>query len=208
MFWAKISGLLRVSTHVLGWGELVALRTLKALLGIVVCLFNQSAFSDDEVPVSPVRGVVEMRDLANVASELGLRIEMFDYETSQDHCLHFYVDTSTNDKPVTRHEGGGHCGIAGKHRLTVSWRLDGERAKFSFRRFNREIGQGGMVGGPSISVPNSMASTMYEVPQPVFSFESEAVLLHGAYGWKGKSITDFKVVVELRPNPDGIVGTE
>lgn len=65
-----------------------------------------------------------------------------------------------------------------------------------------------MVGGPTIAVPNSMSSTMYRVPEPVFSFGTETVLLHEGYGQNGRSATDFKVIVELRPNPDGIVGTE
>ena len=183
-------------------------RTHKTIAVILAGLFSHLAISNDEIVVSPVQGVAEVRDLLNVASELGLHFEMFDYETIDDHCLHFYIDEFTNDEPVTRHDGSGHCGVAGKHRLTVSWKLDQGAAKFSFKRFNRELGQGGGVGGLEISVPNSMGSTLYRISPPSFSIGSKTTLLHGAYGWKSDNITDFKVIVEFRPNPEGIVGTE
>ena len=184
------------------------LRILALTVGALLSLLWHPSFSDDVIELSAVRGPVEMRDLTNIASELGLRIELFDYESTIPHCIHLYVDESVDGGPTVRHDGNGHCGVAGKHRLTISWKIVDGKARFGFKRYHRDFDQGGGIGGPTITVSNSDGHTLFRIDPPRLSMNAEAVLVHGAYGSRGKTITDFKVIAELRPNAEGIVGTE
>ena len=182
-------------------------RVQSIVLGLVALILADISDADASVELAPVRETVTIQDLANIAHELGLSFRIFDYETTEPHCIHFWVDVIVHGA-TTRHDGSGLCGLGGPARLTVMWKLNETTLEFSFKRFRRDIGQGGGVGGPSIVLPNTRGHSLYGIDPPRLSLGHEAVLVHGAYGWVQENRTDFKVVAELRPNPNKIIGTE
>ncbi len=183
-------------------------RLFSTLLGVTALLVGIPLAFGDTVQLVPVDRNLQARDLANLAEAVGLRFEIFDYDTVEPHCVHFFVDEVDGSGAITRHDGHGQCGLAGPQRLTIQWKAEAGQVDFRFIRFRRDIEQGGSVSGPTISIPESAGLTEYGIVPPELSFGRETVLFHGAYGWNEGPRMEFKVLAELRRNPNGVIGTE
>ena len=85
----------------------------------------------EPIPLEPVRGQVQLQDLANVAITLGIYFEIFDYELPEANCIHFYVEEIGSSRE-RRHDGGGVCELDGPMRLTVQWQLQAGALVFHF----------------------------------------------------------------------------
>ena len=162
----------------------------------------------ESIPLEAVRGQVQLQDLANVASTLGVHFDIFDYEAPEAHCIHFYVE-ETGPLRERRHDVGGECGLDGPQRLTVQWQLQPSELSFQFFRYRRDINRGGMISGPSIPINehHKHGTTGYSVPSPHLELGKETLLVHNKYG-EGEDTMEVKVFAELRPNPAGTIGTE
>ena len=80
-------------------------RYLQSLVVLAVLLNGHSSASDASVEMVPVRDGVSFQDLSNLAHLLGVRFTVFDYETVEPHCLHFYVDETSVYGESTKHDG-------------------------------------------------------------------------------------------------------
>ncbi len=167
-------------------------------------LWLSVAFAEP-ITLEPVRGQVELRDLANVASTLGVHFDIFDYESPEAHCIHFYIE-ETGPLRERRHDVGGECGLDGPQRLTVQRRLQPGELVFRFLRYRRDINQGGGFYGPSIPIDEHHTS-QFRVPPPRLELGKETLLVHSKYG-VGEDAIEVKVLAELRPNPAETIGTE
>ena len=183
-------------------------RLVSALLGAATMLVGSPAALSDAIKLTPADGSLQTQDLVNVADALGLRFEIFDYETAEPHCVHFFVDEIDPSGTATRHDGHGLCGRAGPQRLTIQWKAEGAELAFRFFRFRRDIKQGGSVSGPTIAIPEAGGTWAHRTEPPELAYGRETLLYHGVSGWNDGPRTEFKVLAELRRNPDGAIGTE
>lgn len=183
---------------------------ISVLLILTALLNSNSLASDAPVDLVPVRGDVQFQDLSNLAEFMGIRFKSFDYETAEPHCIHFYVDEKSVNGDTTRHDGRGECGLAGSHRLTVQWKVVDSSVEFRFIRQRRDVAQGSSVWGPKISIPGLGGQSLKGINSSKLEIGRPAVVLSGSFYSAGidQQRMDFKVLVELRPNPDGIIGTE
>jgi hypothetical protein len=159
----------------------------------------------EPIPLQAVTGQVELRDLANVASTLGVHFKIFDYEAPAAHCIHFFVEEK-GPLREERHDAGGECGSGGPQRLTVQWRIQEGELTFHFFRYHRDINQGGSFGGTTILVDGNHTS-QYRVAPPLLDLGQETLLVHSKFG-DGDDAVELKVLAELRANPTGSMGTE
>lgn len=178
------------------------------LLGIGFMIVGNPLAVADSVQILPVDGSPQIRDLANLADAVGVRFRIFDYETAEPHCIHFYVEEVEDSGDVRRQDGHGLCGLAGPHRLTVQWKEAQDQVDFRFLRFRRDSEQGGSVAGPTVPTPKGAGFTEYAVEPPELAYGDETLLLRGMYGWNDGPRTEFRVLAELRRNPEGVIGTE
>lgn len=74
-------------------------------------------------------------------------------------------------------------------------------------RYRRDVDEGGSVDGPTLDIPET-GGALYGVDASELAYDQEVVLVHGAYGSNDGPEMNFKVVAELRPNPDSVIGTE
>ena len=177
---------------------------------IVVWMLTLTAISSlasGEAKLTKVDTDLRVQDLANLADVLGVRFEIFDFEIEEPHCVHFFVD-KIDENTTVRLDGHGLCGLAGPQRLTIQWTEVAGQVQFQFRRFRRDIEQGGSVSGPRFLVPEHGGLTEYAIESPQLAYDQETVLYHGAYGWNAGPRTEFKILTELRENPDRVIGTE
>lgn len=179
------------------------IRTVSAVIALV--LGASLAFGD--APLEKVRENVQAQDLANLAGALGVQFEIFNYTLHEPHCVHFFVDEIDGSDSV-RHDAHGLCGLAGPQRLTVQWKTEDGHAQFRFMRYRRDGEQGVSLGGPTLSAPTLSGFTEYSTEPPQLEYDRETVLYHGAFGRNQGPRKEFKVVAELRPNPNGRIGTE
>ncbi|MEM7504442.1 MAG: hypothetical protein AAF417_20560 [Pseudomonadota bacterium] len=176
---------------------------ISALVGTVTA--GSVALGD--ATLDKVDNRLQVRDLANLAGALGVGFELFDYELDDPHCIHFFVDETAESDRI-RHDGHGLCGLGGRHRLTVQWKVENEQVQVRFMRYRRDIEQGVTITGPSFPAPASGGFTEYAIDRPQLDYDRETVLFHGAFGQNQGPRTEFKVLAELRPNPSQTVGTE
>ena len=183
---------------------------LSVLLILTALLNGNSSASDAPVDLVPVRGDLQFQDLSNLAEFIGIRFKSFDYETSEPHCIHFYVDEKSANGDTTRHDGSGECGLAGPHRLTVQWKVEECSLDFRFIRYRRDVAQGSSVWGPRIAIPDLGGQSLGRIHPSKLEIGRPTPVLSGSF-WNtdaNQQRMEFKVLVELRPNPDGIIGTE
>lgn len=180
------------------------------LLILTALLNGNSSASDAPVGLVPVRGDVQFQDLSNLAEFMGIRFKSFDYETAEPRCIHFYVDEKSVNGETIRHDGGGECGLAGSHRLTVQWKVEDGSIDFRFVRYRRDVDQGSSVWGPKIAIPGLGGQSLKRIDPPQLEIGRPALVLSGSFWSTGtnQQRMEFKVLVELRPNPTGIIGTE
>ena len=183
-------------------------RYLSALPGAAALLFGLPWAVGDTLRLTQVDKIREASDLANLADAVGVRFEIFDFDAVNPHCVHFFVDEMIGSDSKTRHDGGGLCGLAGPQRLTVQWKADSGRLAFRFIRNRRDIEQGGSLTGPTLPIPDRTTRSDYGTKASELAYGSETVLVHAAYGPDNGPRTEFKVLAELRSNPNGIIGTE
>ena len=181
------------------------------VLLIFVALINgNSSASDALVDLVPVRGDVQFQDLSNLAEFMGIRFKSFDYETAEPHCIHFYVDEKSVNGDTTRHDGRGECGLAGPHRLTIQWKVEDSSVEFRFIRYRRDVDQGSSVWGPKIAIPELGGQSLKRISPSQLEIGRPTTVLSGSFSSIGpdRRRMEFTVLVELRQNPEGIIGTE
>lgn len=182
-------------------------RSRLSVFAVSIALFVFGASEAEQgVSLEDARDPVTIQDLANLASEFGLNFRMFDYEVTHSNCMQFLVDITINEA-TSRHKGSEICGLGGPERLTVYWQLKDTNLLFTFKIHRRDNSQLTSVSGPNIVLPNVSGHTLSNTRPPVLAPGRETVLLDGTYGLLGPMSTEFKVVAELRPNPDDVVGT-
>lgn len=185
------------------------MRAQFSVLLILTALVNgNTSASDPPVDLVPVRGDVQFQDLSNLAEFMGIRFKTFDYETAEPHCIHFYVDEKSVGGDTTRHDGRGECGLAGPHRLTIQWKKEGGWLDFRFIRYRRDVAQGSSVWGPKIAIPDLGGQSLKRIHPSKLEIGRPVLVLHGSFSSRDGQRMEFKILAELRPNPDGIVGTE
>ena len=168
---------------------------------------SASAYGD-AVKLVPIDRNLRVQDLANVAEAVGIKFKIFDYEVVEPHRVHFFVEEIDSTDARTKHDGSGICGLGGPHRLTVQWKAESGALEFTFMLFRSDIEQGGSVLGPKLEIPEPDGFSLYGIEAPHLQHDHEALLIHGSYGRNDGLQSHFKVLAELRPNQDRVVGTE
>ena len=182
-------------------------RILLTLSAIVTLTLSNASADSSTVELLPSSRTVHVQDLANLAAAFGVEFKIFDYETSEPHCVHFFVEEITDTGDRTRHGGSGICGLGGPHGLTIQWQADAGRVNFTFMRYRRDVEQGSSVAGPTLDIPETGGSSLYGVEPPELQHGQETVLVYGSYGLNEGPQLKFKVLAELRANPDSVIGT-
>jgi len=168
-------------------------------------------------------GDVSWEDLKHLAFAVGVGMAVFDYKIDEDHCIHFFIDLYEGDEaeePTESMDVGGECDRGGPHRLTVQWRkVDGELEFYFLRHRTDRRGSGG-IGGNRIDISGYGVSSGGGVygPGAKLKYGEQTVLVKLRYAEfsglaeNGTSKQEWskRIVVfgELRPNPNGIIGTE
>ncbi len=180
------------------------------LLILIASLNANSSESDSPIELAEVHGDVTVQDLFNLSTFLGFHFKIFDYETDGPHCVHFYVDAKLDIGESSRHDGRGLCSLGGPQRLTVQWKVEADLLEFRFLQFRRDIDQGSSVQGPRIQIPLSDGHSLKRVDSPLLQMGDPTILLHVSLRIAApeQRRMDFKVLVELRPNPNQVIGTE
>lgn len=182
-------------------------RVLSLIIAAIGCVSVGASAAVVPVTVTEPESAPQFRDLANLAEALGIHMNAFDYETKEPHCLSMMVEANTMSCSPVRHNGGVLCGQKGPHRLTIQLTPQDRAVSFKFVRFRRDIDQGGSVAGPTIPIPTTSGLTIYGIEKRELRADEETLLVHGAYGWNEGPRTEFRVIGQLKENPNGFIGT-
>ncbi len=192
-----------------------------SVVALSVCFL---ALSTDEVvadtyALTKVEEHVSQRDLEHLASALGVRMVIFDYEVPRNHCVHFSVELHSSDLLEDSIDGPGQCGRGGPHRLTVQWREKDGEVQLYYYLNHLVTGSGGGTSGPRFNVSGYGGRGGGGPAESAgLEFGNRVRLTSASYtGFvfnqnTGQAERDWRkhivVFVELRENPDGVIGSE
>ena len=150
------------------------------LLILIASLNANSSESDSPIELAEVHGDVTVQDLFNLSTFLGFHFKIFDYETDDPHCVHFYVDAKLENVESSRHDRRGLCSLGGPQRLTVQWKAEAGLLKFRFLMFRRDIGESMFLFHVSnVGQAPELLGIIDSVPHHklVFDFETHIITL-------------------------------
>jgi hypothetical protein len=191
---------------------------LGALLLAMLLAGAAHSLSIDTVEIRSPRSDLTHADLQILASAAGVHSESFDYEAEKPHCLHFWLELTENGAAPDLIDAGSECDLAGPHRITVQWREKNDRVTSHF--FLQHLGQGNFTGieGPTIEKfpgPGGIGIGRNVPLELAYDQRSELTRwTHTASGAETAASEDWNlrkqavVYVELRDNPETIIGTK
>jgi hypothetical protein len=187
---------------------------INVALAIHPCLASAETFDMTEVKGEDVT----VRDLQYLGYAVGVKMNSFDYEISDHHCVHFWVSLQVDSNEPEVMDARGLCTDAGPHRLTVQWREKEGALNLYFYLYRRDESQSSSgVGGPQIDISGHGVWSGRRV-SPALDYGVRTTLADVSYGRTVKNedtghrvrewTKRIMVQVELRANPEKILGTE
>jgi hypothetical protein len=198
------------------------MKPVSAMLGalLLAALLTGAAhsLSVDTVKIGSPGSDLTHADLQILASAAGVHSESFDYEAQKPHCLHFWLELTENEAAPDLIDAGSECDLAGPHRITVQWRERNDSV--TSHLFLQHLGQGNFTGieGPTFEKfpgPSGVAVNR-NIPLEL-AYEQRSELTRWTHTATGGENTQGKawnlrkqavVYVELRDNPETIIGTK
>ncbi len=178
----------------------------RLVLFLTIILFATAA-SGEVYQMSRSQGGVSASDLRNLGAALGVRTEMLDYSIEKEHCIQLSVEIRKDNSSSEVHKHGVLCSGAGPHRLTVQVREN--KGTIDLHFFLDQLDSEFMVsvGGMKFNI-GVYRGTSGRTITPVLELFERHVLFQVAYGFDEPELNiEFMVLGELRPNPEGILGT-
>lgn len=186
-----------------------------AQFAILILASHAVSSSEGSLKIRPQGPGVSHADLQILAATLGVRTESFDYEASRPHCVHFWVESTVNDENPDIIDARGECGESGPHRLTVQWHKKDDKVHLNFYLNHRDEKYSLGLGGPNFDIRDTgwEGGAAIQIPTE-FKFGQRSKLTEYRYQRSGYGeptpnwARSIAIFVELRENPERIVGTE
>lgn len=186
-------------------------RRVRLLVLITALLAGPVSAQPSSIPVKftsagPV-GISELRFL--LGSDV--QFQIFDFEAKEGFCLLFgYRHEINGESSSSRSADRGFCNIAGRQRLIVMMRLEGDTRSFSFTVNDRDTGMGGGNELVKLPIGRDIGGWATFRAEESIHADRDTTLFRWRYGPNPPNPVphhDVHILVRLQANDRGLIGT-